>query len=1111
MRTLSLPAWLLLSSVLLLAAPPAARAQCPDPTPSDLTPCGPLYTLPQWSTYAEWDQPRYYETIQLADLDGDGQDELLGRGTAGLYVNRFDAESGQWLLLPQGPPSTATLAFTALSDAAGFDQPQYYETLATADFDGDGRPELYVRSAAGLQVYAWNVATNSFAPLGPTLAALSDANGYDQPQYYQTIQAGDVDGDGRAELLVRGPAGLLTFFWNPGANTFTQSDVVITQLSDASGFDQPQYYQTIFTARPVPGGNAHVVARGASGLQMYGWTGSGYHVVFGSGPFRDSEGNDAPPFYRTLRAADIDGDGIDELMGRHASYDGALVAYSTVSYSFVQLNEPFDLFSALTYSGVYETIRAGDVDGDGKDELFTLVNPTSFDPPGIYSFGWDASQSQFVLENVGGPELFAPDDPSYYKAFRSVRLAGRPGLGLVIRGSYGIRTWVFNPDAGPVSDTQVSFVRPQPYGYPPFTGTQAQAYDDLNEFLGIAIGEVRDLYAGANAPNTAVLASNMTTLEATCQNPPLTGSPPSYASCAPPAFSTASAADWTAVANEIIAELYYASAVTTYFADVNEVLEELFLDEDGEYPALGDDLQLNEAANQKTESSIAKYFSTVMNTLANYALKAVASSLPDSAEIGAVVEVTKWVLGAVTDANLGSSQGINDLEQTYEEMQSYVIEQQEKQQDALEAQRRWVMGDLGLLRAVGKQVVGDIFTIDRTSALSAGREGFATWTYQTLLPTIWSYYVVTGCKNSGTPGESTTAYRCSPPSQAPYVNGPTGTSFSAILDHQSHCWESCSSNIAGSFCTEYCDWTTPDATDVGLLFDAPSAACTYDPSTTGAWEYGCNLGVDPNDLFQNRNGWTFGEYNCQPGKCKAGTPPSGAAASGLATRVGADGGRLRIVANVATDGPVDLRRASVVVWRVLFDDEDDVELLGDGESYPLELAPQRRTRKLAKFVLPRPEPGKTSQGKRPKPDPRKRGRPDPRTQGTPSVSVQLQADKRLPDRTKGLAVTLEVRDLDTVLPNACREGRKARIWTEIQIRDGAGVRHDLTLVEEWSCQKTPGQGWTLQLASGANGRAGAGAKRRTHASPRGPAAADNDLAAHWRRPARSGIHPKPRR
>src|SRR5690606_27819107 len=174
---------------------------------------------------------------------GDGQDELLGRGTAGLYVNRFDAESGQWLLLPQGPPSTATLAFTALSDAAGFDQPQYYETLATADFDGDGRPELYVRSAAGLQVYAWNVATNRFAPLGPTLAALSDAHGYDQPQYYQTIQAGDVDGDGRAELLVRGPAGLLTFFWNPGANTFTQSDVVISQLSDASGFDQPQYYQ----------------------------------------------------------------------------------------------------------------------------------------------------------------------------------------------------------------------------------------------------------------------------------------------------------------------------------------------------------------------------------------------------------------------------------------------------------------------------------------------------------------------------------------------------------------------------------------------------------------------------------------------------------------------------------------------------------------------------------------------------------------------------------------------------------------------------------------------------------------------------------------------------
>lgn len=44
------------------------------------TSAGPIFTLPQWADANDWSEARYYSTIQLADIDGDGADELLARG-----------------------------------------------------------------------------------------------------------------------------------------------------------------------------------------------------------------------------------------------------------------------------------------------------------------------------------------------------------------------------------------------------------------------------------------------------------------------------------------------------------------------------------------------------------------------------------------------------------------------------------------------------------------------------------------------------------------------------------------------------------------------------------------------------------------------------------------------------------------------------------------------------------------------------------------------------------------------------------------------------------------------------------------------------------------------
>jgi hypothetical protein len=44
-----------------------------------------------------WSQPLYYQSIQLGDLDGDGNDELVGRDAFGVHVYYFDETQGTWL------------------------------------------------------------------------------------------------------------------------------------------------------------------------------------------------------------------------------------------------------------------------------------------------------------------------------------------------------------------------------------------------------------------------------------------------------------------------------------------------------------------------------------------------------------------------------------------------------------------------------------------------------------------------------------------------------------------------------------------------------------------------------------------------------------------------------------------------------------------------------------------------------------------------------------------------------------------------------------------------------------------------------------------------------
>src|SRR5262249_25610924 len=87
---------------------------------------------PPWGDDNGWAEPKYYATLQLADVNGDGKADACGRGSAGLECYLSDG-TGAFPTLIKGP---------AWSDAAGWDAEPRYATIQFADVNGDGKADV---------------------------------------------------------------------------------------------------------------------------------------------------------------------------------------------------------------------------------------------------------------------------------------------------------------------------------------------------------------------------------------------------------------------------------------------------------------------------------------------------------------------------------------------------------------------------------------------------------------------------------------------------------------------------------------------------------------------------------------------------------------------------------------------------------------------------------------------------------------------------------------------------------------------------------------------------------------------------------------------------------
>lgn len=234
------------------------------------------------------------------DLDGDGYSDTMYRAINGkVYVE----------------PSTGADSYE-YSVYGGADQ-QFKDLVAPGDLDGDGSPEFLTLSATG---------TLSLHQSQGSYSGYPTWSGQGWQMYNKLVGAGDLTGDGRGDLLARTPAGELYLYPATGAVSGTPFRSRVKVGNGWGGYDQ------LVGAGDVTGdGIADLFARTTAG-ELYFYAGTGKSAQ----PFRGRvlAGKGWNGYNQIIGVDDANGDGLGDIIARTTA--GAMYYYeSTGEGSFL--------------------------------------------------------------------------------------------------------------------------------------------------------------------------------------------------------------------------------------------------------------------------------------------------------------------------------------------------------------------------------------------------------------------------------------------------------------------------------------------------------------------------------------------------------------------------------------------------------------------------------------------------------------------------------------------------------------------------------------------------------------------------------------------------------
>lgn len=305
--------------------------------------------------------------VATGDVDGDGRDEIIvGEPFAASERGRVHVFSGTGaLLFSVGPPPTA---------AAG----TFGRYLDVADVNGDGATDIVVAATNELvngvqhgRVYVFSGATRQL------LYSVIDPDAHFGTSFGYGLGTGDADGDGIADVIVGAP-GLSPDEYGR-AHLFRGQDGALVRSFESPDPQGGEAFALAVTVADVLPGEAGEVIVGAPYYQgaLDRVDGRAFVISASSGQalrtINKPNGPGYALFARTIRAADVDGDGSSDLVlaapfDEVAGHDGAgrvFVVSVATDQTLATLISPAPNATAEFGEGV----AVGDVTGDGFPDV----------------------------------------------------------------------------------------------------------------------------------------------------------------------------------------------------------------------------------------------------------------------------------------------------------------------------------------------------------------------------------------------------------------------------------------------------------------------------------------------------------------------------------------------------------------------------------------------------------------------------------------------------------------------------------------------------------------------------------------------------------------------
>lgn len=265
------------------------------------------------------------------DIDGDGKSDLL-------LTNASQGLAAYWIMNGATP----------VRYSSAFNQPSGYAQVVTGDYNGDSRLDIVWARSSDRTLLLWQGDGNGFAQavIRDYVAGWAVVGDMASTGLMKASVRGDIDGDGRSDLLLQNTGFDLTAYWiMNGATPVRYSSAVM----------QPSGYARVATGDFNGDGKLDIVwARGADRTLLL-WQGDG--IGFTSLSIRDYVAG-----WAVTGAGDIDGDGKSDLL--LANPGEGLSAYWIMSGA-----TPVRYSSAFLQPAGHGQVATGDFNGDGKLDI----------------------------------------------------------------------------------------------------------------------------------------------------------------------------------------------------------------------------------------------------------------------------------------------------------------------------------------------------------------------------------------------------------------------------------------------------------------------------------------------------------------------------------------------------------------------------------------------------------------------------------------------------------------------------------------------------------------------------------------------------------------------